>query len=114
MSVAIGLNSPRTSAGASGLRSKVASCDGPPPMNSRMHAFALPKPLAEARFGGEAVARRRSSAGRAKPPAPSPPMRRKLRRVTPYRAKGGGGIVASPFPGLRAGQLQATIADLLW
>ena len=34
--VAIGLNSPRTSAGASGLGSKVSMCDGPPASQIRM------------------------------------------------------------------------------
>ncbi len=39
--VAIGLNSPRTSAGAFGLGSNVSRCDGPPASQIRMQFFAL-------------------------------------------------------------------------
>ncbi len=40
--VAIGLNSPRNSLGASGLRSKVSMCDGPPPRFTKIAEVALP------------------------------------------------------------------------
>ena len=41
--VAIGPNSPRTSAGASGFGSQVECCGGPPIRNRTMQAFARPK-----------------------------------------------------------------------
>src|SRR5262249_9159561 len=82
-SVAMGLKSPRISAGASGFRSKVPSCDGPPPMNSKMHDLALPP--------GErvvaAAARCRNNSGKARPAAPKPPTRRKSRREIPSQRR---------------------------
>ena len=72
--VAIGRNSPRTCSGASGLRSHVSCCAGPPHMKSRMHAFARPKVVP--RPGPVAAsARARSKFGRPRPcrPKPSPP-----------------------------------------
>src|SRR5262245_27771953 len=71
--VLIGLNSPRTSADASGLRSYMSMFDGPPP--SRLMMSAL---------GGAAwvpaLARRRRTSASVKPATPRAPSRRKLRR----------------------------------
>src|SRR6516162_9175832 len=57
--VAMAANSPRYSAGASGLGSQVSCWAGPPHMNRTMQALALP-PVG-------AVARPRSSCGRPRP-----------------------------------------------
>ena len=46
--VGMGLNSPRNSAGASGLGSQVSCWAGPPHMNRTMHALALPLAAREA------------------------------------------------------------------
>src|SRR5262249_6508147 len=67
---------------SSGLGSKVSTCDGPPPMNSRMTLFALPLSVAGSRVPSSA-ARRPSSASkvvRARPPKPSPARRSRSRR----------------------------------
>ena len=53
--VAIGLNSPRISSGASGLGSQVSSWLGPPHMKTSRHDFARPKPSAEPRRRGGAA-----------------------------------------------------------
>ena len=53
--MSIGLNSPRTSAGASGLGSKVSMCDGPPASQMRMQflAFAVGRPRPATGAGAE-------------------------------------------------------------
>src|SRR5262245_14386737 len=71
-------NSPRISAGAFGLGSKVSSCGGPPVRNRSTQRFARPKP-GKVTAGGEAAAR--SSDGSINPP--TAPSRRKSRRVGP-------------------------------
>ena len=73
--VAIGRNSPRISAGASGLRSNVSRCVGPPGNSTMM------MPLAGLRTPLCASARRMS--GSASPPSASPPIRSQLRRDMP-------------------------------
>src|SRR5437588_476943 len=40
--VAAGLNSPRTSGGASGFRSQTSRCDGPPSLKIHRQGYALP------------------------------------------------------------------------
>src|SRR5262245_55062695 len=79
--VVIGLNSPRISAGASGLRSQVSCCAGPPRMNNKMHDLAVPKPPVD----GLAAAhvRPRNNSGKAMPAVPRLPIWRKSRREMP-------------------------------
>ena len=72
--VAMGLNSPRTSAGAAGFRSHVSCWAGPPHMKSRMHAFA------RGRDAGSNALRACNSCGRPNPRRPSEPARRNSRR----------------------------------
>src|SRR5437879_5625488 len=76
--VRIGLNGPRTSAGASGFRSHISSWLGPPSRKIKMHACA------GAGVGVDAFACISSSHGKLRPPSmPDAPMRRKLRREMP-------------------------------
>src|SRR5690606_37916448 len=80
--VVTGLNSPRTSAGASGLRSQVSKWLGPPHMNRKMHRFTLPKPP---RLAGDAPAPKLRLAIRCPPNQPAAGTATalsKLRRVT--------------------------------
>lgn len=77
--VAIGGNSPRTSAGASGFRSNVSIWGGPP-MKRRMHALARPAPRAT---GVDACVRARNSARKASPFGPRAPSYRNSRRELP-------------------------------
>ena len=79
--VAIGLNSPRTSAGASGLGSQVSCCGGPPRWKRTMQALALPRVAPAARA-------RRSRAGSDRPKALRPPTRSHSRRVRPSHRRG--------------------------
>ena len=84
-SVAIGRNSPRTSAGASGFMSHVSCCAGPPHMNSKMHALALPKEAGEmgvavATTALWVIALASSSLGSESPSKPKPPARMSSRR----------------------------------
>src|ERR1043165_7424788 len=72
--VGMGRNSPRTSDGASGLRSHMSWWLGPPDRWTLMIALEVVLP-------SRASARRRS--GRAKPPRPIAPILRKLRRAMP-------------------------------
>ena len=76
----IGLNSPRISAGASGLGSKVSCCGGPPWSQRKMTFLALPK-VAPRRSFVEALACDASSAGNERPSALSPPTRSNSRRL---------------------------------
>src|SRR5437763_8151962 len=69
--VLMGLNSPRTSAGAFGLRSYMSMCDGPPACQMRMTDF----------FGAAGcAARSRSRLGRVRPPTARAPTWRNDRR----------------------------------
>src|SRR5262249_31039441 len=76
MVVGIDLTSPRYSAGASGLRSQVSWCAGPPHMNRTMHDFALPSGLSPF-----VASRARSSSGSPSPTRGRAPARRTSRRV---------------------------------
>src|SRR6185369_1941637 len=77
--VSIGLNSPRNSFGASGLRSYMSMCDGPPGRLIMIADFL--RPLAGLPSAA-AEARRRSMSASVRP-APNAPTWRKLRRVMP-------------------------------
>src|SRR5271165_846383 len=70
-----GLNSPRISAGASGLRSYMSSWVGPPFSQTMMTLFGAERMAPSAR--------RRSRSAKDRPRAPSPPTRRRSRRVRP-------------------------------
>src|SRR5262245_59446402 len=72
--VSMGLNSPRTSAGASGLGSQVECCGGPPMRKRMMQDRALP-------VWAAAGAACRSASD--KPNRPSPPARITSRRESP-------------------------------
>src|SRR4051812_19590819 len=76
--VLIGLNSPRYSTGALGLRSYMSMCDGPPGRLIMMTDLLVEPPLA---------AWRRSSSGRASPATPRAPIWRKLRRLWPSQKR---------------------------
>src|SRR5688572_7806059 len=88
--VAIGLNSPRISAGASGLGSQVSSCEGPPHIKIKMHCLARPNPrglsAVDADSCGlldadsEAAIRLAQSPDRPNPRLPSQPASRAWRR----------------------------------
>src|SRR5262249_43993499 len=80
--VAIGRSSPRISAGASGLRSQVSSCGGPPVRNNSTQRFALPKPVEFAVVEGAAEMELAIDS----PRLPSAPTRRKSRRVVPSQS----------------------------
>src|SRR5262245_19729776 len=88
--VAIGLNSPRTSAGASGFMSQTSSWLGPPWSRNRMHERTRVR-------GARSLAR--SSSGSDRPKAPNPPSCSKRRRVS---ADGWSGI-GSTRQALRVG-----------
>ncbi len=79
--VEIGENSPRISDGASIFRSNRSWCDGPPGRKIMMTA------LCDRRIPDSASAR--SSCGRASPPRPRAPIRRKFRRDTPSQNRCG-------------------------
>src|SRR5689334_10240752 len=72
--VGMGRNSPRTSDGASGLRSHMSWWLGPPDRWTLMSALELVLP---------SLASRRRRSGSARPPRPIAPIFRKLRRATP-------------------------------
>ena len=76
--VAIGLNSPRYSAGASGFRSHVSMWLGPPPFQIRMTEVSF---AARREPPGRPAAR--STSASVRPARPSKPALRKLRRLTP-------------------------------
>src|SRR5688572_2722851 len=65
----MGRNGPRTSSGASGLRSKVSRWLGPPHMNRRMHRLALPNPAPADVTSAEAGTDDKTLASEAAPPA---------------------------------------------
>src|SRR5262245_52248623 len=73
----MGLNSPLTSAGATGFKSHVSSCEGPPHMNIKMQALARPLWLSFP----EMVCANRSAT--LKPKIPKPPTRSISRRDMP-------------------------------
>src|SRR5581483_5269027 len=77
--VSIGLNSPRYSAGAFGLRSQVSMCDAPPLSQIRMVDLACLRALAAGLLA--AGARR----GKCRPQKPTPPATRKVRRLRAAR-----------------------------
>src|SRR5262249_50810870 len=72
--VEIGLNSPRTSAGAFGLRSYMSMCDGPPASQTRITDFVLVLNDCPAR------ARAANNPGSVSPPRPKAPILRNERR----------------------------------
>src|SRR5262245_30722718 len=78
--VAMGVNSPRTSAGASGLRSHMSMCGGPPGRYTLMTArweWRMPEPASAAsRLGSDRP-----------PPSRLPPIVRKSRRERPAQAE---------------------------
>src|SRR5206468_5668005 len=79
--VAIGLNSPRTSTGALGLRSYMSMWLGPPASHSRMtDRRGVPF--------SRAWARRHSRPGSVSPPSARLPTFRKVRRLTPSQVRG--------------------------
>ena len=78
--VAIAPNGPRKPPGASGLGSQVSMWPGPPLSQKRMTLVSLPGAVAAP------ASRSRSSSGRARPPRPSTPAWRKLRRVIPAQS----------------------------
>src|SRR5262245_51930090 len=88
--VRIGWNGPRTSLGASGLRSNVSRWLGPPSSQSRMHDFALPGDLPGA------APRRRDQSASDSPRADNAPTRSMSRRVTPSQRLGNGTGMRSP------------------
>ena len=102
--VAIGLNSPRISAGASGLGSNVSCCGGPPWSQRKMTFLALPK----LRSSGSRSRRRRRR-------RPSPARARGARAPghsgpRPARARGGG---CAP-PGRRPESKIRSMASSRW
>src|SRR5688572_17965132 len=101
--VAIGLNSPRISAGASGLGSNVSCCGGPPVRNRTTHRFARPNPPPA---GAEEAARRYD----ASVSPPTAPRRSTVRRVG--AACGMCGASAGPS-GLRRALTRPTKTALL-
>ena len=79
--VLIGLNSPRNSDGAAGLRSYMSMCEGPP---------ARQIMITERGFKELPVsARSRSTWGKVKPPSPSAPTFKKSRRFMPSQKRRG-------------------------
>src|SRR5262245_58249874 len=88
---AIGFNSPRISAGASGLRSQVSSCGGPPVRKSNTHRFARANPASAVDEVGAA----RNQHGRDSPRHPSAPTRKKSRRDVPSHRRFGGPVIAN-------------------
>src|SRR5262245_21660139 len=74
------LNSPRTSAGASGLGSRVSWWVGPPCIHNRMHLMER-----RSRTGWAAWRRRKESSDR--PRVARPPTRRKVRREKPVQSE---------------------------
>src|SRR5689334_12550457 len=80
--VAIGANGPRTSAGASGLGSKVECCAGPPFRKSTMHDLAFPNEPPWTADLARAVGKFKDA-----PNAPRPPIRRTSRRVMPSHGR---------------------------
>src|SRR5688572_14995590 len=91
----IGLNSPRTLDGASGLGSQMSIWLGPPWRNTRITDFALPQPCFALAASGAVLAAacsRRMSA-RLMPMIPAPPTRRNSRRLNPSHVLPG-------FPGI--------------
>ena len=82
--VAIGRNSPRTSAGAAGFMSQLSMCDGPP--RSQIQMTDLPRwvPLLACRaVPGEAIACSLNSSASVNPPSPSAPTRKMSLREMP-------------------------------
>jgi len=86
--VAIGPNSPRTSAGASGLGSHVECWGGPPIRNSTMHDRARPKDEAPGSApAAVAPGRSRSVKLNPAPRQPKPPIRTTSRRFQPSQRR---------------------------
>src|SRR5262245_10495346 len=76
----MGRNSPRYSAGASGLRSQVSWWAGPPFMKSKMQALARPKLPPGAEEPSAALPEHRPSKSGLMPASASPPAQRASRR----------------------------------
>src|SRR5215510_6534363 len=85
MTVLIGLNSPRTFAGASGLGSQISMCDGPPwrKIITTFLADSQPRAPAYLLAAAAAFARQKKKCGRLRLIRPMDPIRRSSRRVGP-------------------------------
>src|SRR5216684_9148802 len=85
--VLIGLNSPRTFDGASGLGSQISMCDGPPCRKIITTLLADSQPRAPAYLlatvAALACSRQKKKCGRLRPIRPMEPMRNTSRRVGP-------------------------------
>src|ERR1043166_1845930 len=93
--VLIGLNSPRTFDGASGLGSQISMWLGPPWRKTKITLLARPQPLFNFGSAGADSARacRRRISARLMPSIPAPPTRRNSRRLKPSQVLPG-------FPGI--------------
>src|SRR5580692_6602499 len=103
--VLIGLKSPRTFDGASGLGSQISMWLGPPCRKSMMTDLAAPKALVvDSTLDGAAEACQERNSGRFSPSNPAPPTRSSSRRDQPSQVRTGRpGIVsidATPWPRL--------------
>src|SRR5262245_15121320 len=85
--LAMGLNSPRTSAGASGLGSQASCCVGQPGEDRTLHALALPDAPPFDSEAAATVGRASSRAGSDSPNVPSPPTRSHSLRVKPSQRR---------------------------
>src|SRR5262249_59362213 len=84
----MGLNSPRTSAGASGFGSNVSCCGGPPCSQRKSTFFARPNG-ASTFTAGVVSALAFSSAGSDSPSALNPPTRNHSPPLTPSQRRAG-------------------------
>src|ERR1700732_1907668 len=88
--VLIGLNSPRTLDGASGLGSQMSMWLGPPCRKSMMTDLAAPKALlVDSTLAGAAEACQERNSGRFSPSNPAPPTRSNSRRDQPSQVRTG-------------------------
>src|SRR5579859_5555294 len=103
--VLIGLKSPRTLDGASGLGSQMSMWLGPPCRNSMMTDLAAPKALLlDSTLAGAAIAFQERNSGRFSPSNPAPPTRSSSRRDQPSQVRTGRpgmvNIDVTPWPKL--------------
>ena len=100
----IGLNSPRTLDGASGLGSQMSMCDGPPCRNRTITDFADPNPVEPAYRLDPSEARawswRRNTSWRVTPNSPKEPifMNSRLDDPSQNRARWRLGMVSMAIP----------------
>src|SRR5262245_19106240 len=87
----MGLNSPRYSAGALGLRSQVSMCDAPPLSQIRMVDLACLRPWAAG-----LLAAARAGVGKGRPQNPTLPATRNVRRLRAARMISCCGCITDP------------------